>query len=80
MPFLPLRGIPVPETHPPFNDFKEVTPDHLSIAPDSGNDLFGEGIRRKKTGSAFRTESTSSAPRIFASKYVCARSGSNARN
>ncbi len=81
MPSPPLRALPVPEIHPTFDDLTEVTPGYLSIAPDSGNDPVGGDIRRgKKPVSGFRTESANSAPRIIASKYICAMSGSNARN
>jgi len=49
MPFPLLWGLPVSEIDPTFDDLTEVTPDQLSIAPDSGNDSFGGDIGRGKS-------------------------------
>ena len=73
MPFPPLRGLPVSEIHPTFDDLTEVTPDHLSIAPDSGNDPFGGDIRRGKKPVRDSEPNPPTAPRGFLLASMSAR-------
>ena len=73
MPFPPVWGLPVSEIHPTFDDLTEVTPDHLSIALDSGNDPFGGDIRRGKKPVRDCEPSPPTAPRGFLLASMSAR-------